>query len=171
MEPARRFELQIFRFGGGRSFRLSYAGTNTGTPTATRTLIAGLGNPCPIPLDDGRKIGVPGESRTLVDWFTASLLNRSNTGTMTKWWSLSALPRPPPECKSGALLNELRPQRKMERPGTLEVPSAGWKPTALPLKLQSRTGAHHRNRTGCLTLTKRVLFHNELGGRTMEPRV
>src|ERR1700722_5981508 len=41
---------------------LSYAGV--GTPTATRTLIARLGNECPFPLDDGRKWGDRRESNS-----------------------------------------------------------------------------------------------------------
>jgi hypothetical protein len=57
LEPVSGVEPQICRFGGDRSFQLSYTGLKTGTPTATRTLIAGLGNLCPFPLDDGRTLG------------------------------------------------------------------------------------------------------------------
>ena len=41
---------------------MSYAGIRT--PTATRTLIARLGNECPFPLDDGRKWGDRRESNS-----------------------------------------------------------------------------------------------------------
>lgn len=64
---------------------------------------------------------------------------RTVTRTADVWWILPDLNRPPPHCKCGALPDELKTRGEVERPGILEIPSAGWKPTALPLKLQSQT--------------------------------
>lgn len=188
----------------------------TGPRAGSRTRILSLGPTRPHPLDHAQ-IGESGEIRTLVSWFTASLLNHSDTLSMKKCRRpTTRLPVLADALSHGACCTgwdsnpgflplggmpgnrtlicglqdhgspiELAPRtwsglpdsnrcadvgnvtswpldedrENMERPATLEVAPAGWKPTALPLKLQSR-GATLRSRTGLSALPKPRIASN-----------
>ena len=45
--------------------------------------------------------------------------------TVSTWWTLSALLRPPPACRAGALLNELKAHIKMSS-GSYPLDDGGW---------------------------------------------